>query len=97
MPNPRDLGAPRNKRRGKTISKGEHVKAEYDFSKAERGKFYHPGAVFSFPIYLDPDVSELLSLLAKEKQVDVQDLVNEWLRANIKSIQALDSAPAGRE
>ncbi len=30
------------------------MKAEYDFSKGERGKFYHPDAVFSFPIYLEP-------------------------------------------
>lgn len=63
------------------------MKAEYDFSKAERGKFYHPGADFGFPIYLDPDVNEFLSLLAKQKQVEVQDLVNEWLRLNIKLIQ----------
>ena len=67
MRSPRDLSAPSSKRRGKTISKSEPMKRGYDFSKAERGKFYHPGAVFSFPIYLDPDVSELLSLLAKEK------------------------------
>lgn len=62
------------------------MKAEYDFSKAERGKFYHPGADFSFPIYLDPDVNEFLTRLAKQKQVDVQDLVNEWLRVNMKLI-----------
>lgn len=47
MPNPHDLSAPGNKRRRKTISKSEPMKAEYDFSKAERGKFYHPGADFS--------------------------------------------------
>lgn len=87
MPNPHDLSAPGNKRRRKTISKSEPMKAEYDFSKAERGKFYHPGADFGFPIYLDPDVNEFLSLLAKQKQVEVQDLVNEWLRVNIKLIQ----------
>ena len=59
------------------------MKSEYDFSKAERGKFYYPDADFGFPIYLDPDVNDFLSTLAKQKQVDVQDLVNEWLRANI--------------
>ena len=88
MPNPHDLGAPRNKRRGKAISRGESMKAEYDFSKAERGKFYHPGAAFGFPVYLDPDVNDFLSTLANQKQVDVQDLVNEWLRANMKLIQS---------
>lgn len=65
------------------------MKAEYDFSKAERGRFYHPGADFSFPIYLDPDVNEFLSIIAKQKQVDVQDLVNEWLRVNMKQIESI--------
>lgn len=32
------------------------MKAEYDFSKGARGKFYHPNAVFNFPVYLEPDV-----------------------------------------
>ena len=65
------------------------MKAEYDVSKAERGKFYHPGAEFSFPIYLDPDVNEFLSILAKQKQIDVQDIVNDWLRANMQLIQSI--------
>ena len=88
MPNPHDLSAPGDKRRRKTISKSEPMKAEYDFSKAERGKFYHPGADFSFPIYLDPDVNDFLNMLAKQKQVDVQVLVNEWLRVNMKLIES---------
>jgi hypothetical protein len=66
------------------------MKAEYDFSKAERGKFYHPDAVFSFPVYLDPDVNDFLSKLAEQKQVDMQDLVNDWLRVNMKLIQSIE-------
>jgi hypothetical protein len=65
------------------------VKAEYDFSKGERGKFYHPDAVFSFPVYLEPDVSDFMSQLADEKDVDIQELVNEWLRVNIKLVQSV--------
>ncbi|MDY6990972.1 MAG: hypothetical protein SWQ30_23260 [Thermodesulfobacteriota bacterium] len=34
------------------------MKAEYDFSKGTRGKFYHPNAVFGFPVYLEPDVDD---------------------------------------
>lgn len=33
------------------------MKSQYDFSKAEQGKFYHPDATFHYPIYLDPDPS----------------------------------------
>jgi len=88
--NPHYLGAQGNKRRGKLISRSEHMKAEYDFSKAERGKFYHPEAVFHFPVYLDPDVNDFLSKLAEQKQVDIQDLVNDWLRVNMKLIQGIE-------
>ncbi|MEQ8975712.1 MAG: hypothetical protein RIE73_35690 [Coleofasciculus sp. C1-SOL-03] len=54
------------------------MKADYDFSKGERGKFYHPDAVFNFPIYLEPDVNEVMNKLANEKGVEVEILVNEW-------------------
>lgn len=63
------------------------MKEKYDFSKGERGKFYNPNAVFRFPIYLEPDVNDFLSKLADKKKVDIQVLVNEWLRASIKTAQ----------
>lgn len=63
------------------------MKPSYDFSKGERGKFYQPEAVFNFPVYLEPDVDDFLSELADKKQVDLQVLVNEWLRASIKLAQ----------
>ena len=66
------------------------MKAEYDFSKGERGKFYNSEAVFSFPVYLEPDVDEFMSRLAEEKNIDVQQLINEWLRVNIKLIQSVE-------
>ena len=65
------------------------MKAEYDFSQAERGKFYHPEAVFSFPVYLDSDVNDFLSELAEHKKVDIQNLVNDLLRMDIKLIQSV--------
>jgi hypothetical protein len=65
------------------------MKAEYDFSKGERGRFYNPDAVFSFPVYLEPDVDSFLSTLADEKDTSVQDLVNEWLRMNIELVRSV--------
>lgn len=88
MPTSNHLSAKGNKRRTKSISRSKSMKAEYDFSKAERGKFYHPDAVFSFPVYLEPDVNDFLSKLAEQKKVDVQKLVNEWLRTNMKLVQS---------
>lgn len=64
------------------------MKEVYDFSKGERGKFYFPDAKFTFPVYLEPDVDEFLSQLAAKKEIDVQTLVNEWLRTNIKLVQS---------
>lgn len=66
------------------------MKSEYDFSKAEQGKFYHPDATFHDPIYLDPDVEEFLTKIAEQKNIEVQVLVNEWLRSNIKLIQSIE-------
>ena len=48
------------------------MKAEYDFSKAERGKFYNPKAVFNLPIYLEKDVDKFIRKLANEKRKDVE-------------------------
>jgi hypothetical protein len=66
------------------------MKAEYDFSQAEKGKFYNPNAAFHFPIYLDPDVNEFMNKLAQEQNIDPQTLVNEWLRSKIKLIQEVE-------
>jgi len=68
------------------------MKAEYDFSKGTRGKFHHPNAVFSFPVYLEPDVDDFLSKLAEEQGIDIQKSVNEWLRVNIKLLQSVQQS-----
>ncbi|MCL1467137.1 hypothetical protein [Argonema galeatum] len=33
------------------------MKSDYNFSKAEQGKFYHPDATFHYPIDVEPDPS----------------------------------------
>lgn len=65
------------------------MKANCDFSQAERGKFYTPDAVFSYPVYLEPDVNDFLSKLAEQKKVDVQELVNNLLRTDMHLIQSV--------
>jgi len=65
------------------------MKAEYDFSKGKRGKFYNPKAVFNLPIYLEKDVDDFMRQLADEKGKDIEKLVNEWLRGNIQLIQSI--------
>lgn len=65
------------------------MKPEYDFKDAERGKFYSPDATFHFPLYLDSDVEEFMLKIAQERNIDIQSLVNEWLRVNIQFIQKI--------
>ncbi len=56
---------------------------EYDFSNAERGKFYRKDAVVELPIYLDPEVHAHLAALAKAKGIEIDQLVNELLKRDI--------------
>lgn len=65
------------------------MKREYDFSKAERGKLYRPGAKLNLPIYLDEDVLGYLSERAQAKGVEIGDLVNDILKRDIALIEAL--------
>ncbi|MGD1699880.1 hypothetical protein [Dapis sp. BLCC M229] len=62
------------------------MKSEYDFYQAQQGKFYHPDAKFDYPIYLEPDVEQFITKIAEQRKIDVQILVNEWLRNHIKNM-----------
>ena len=65
------------------------MKEEYDFSKAERGKFYHPDLELHLPIYLDPDVAQFIEALAEKKKTDQNEIVNELLRKNMQLIKSV--------
>jgi len=65
------------------------MKNEYDFSKGERGKFYQPKARLNLPVYLDNDIAVLVQAAAERKQVDVQTVVNQFLRSNQDLLPAL--------
>ncbi len=65
------------------------MKQEYDFSKGERGKFFHENARLNLPVYLDEEVQTYLQERAKAKGVEVARLVNEMLRQDIKLIEAV--------
>jgi hypothetical protein len=65
------------------------MKREYDFSKGERGKFYHPDVEMHIPVYLDADVDAFMRKLSREKNREVEKIVNEWLRRDIDLIQSV--------
>lgn len=64
------------------------MKSEYDFSKAERGKFYRKGATLELPVYLEAGVRDYLTERAKAKGVEVNELVNDLLKRDIELIEA---------
>jgi hypothetical protein len=64
------------------------MKDEYDFSNAERGKFYRPGAQLIPPVHLDPEVLSYLAARAEARGTSLNDLVNELLRKGIEMIES---------
>jgi hypothetical protein len=60
------------------------MRDEYDFSKGERGKFYHPDAKANLPIYLDEEVLAFVKKIAHNRQCDITDVVNELLRGDMQ-------------
>lgn len=65
------------------------MKAEYDFSNAERGKFFKENATFNLPVYLDDEVQSYLQKHAQSKGVELASLVNDLLRQDIKLIEVV--------
>jgi hypothetical protein len=64
------------------------MKDEFDFSNAERGKFYRPGAQLIPPVHLDPEILSYLAARAEARGTSLNNLVNELLRKDIELIEA---------
>jgi hypothetical protein len=65
------------------------MKKEYDFSKGERGKFYHPDLELNLPVFLDPDVAAFLRELAEKRGTEIGRIVNDLLRKSIDLAQTV--------
>ena len=65
------------------------MKEEYDFSGGERGKFYRADADLDIPIYLDPDVAVFVQKVAAKKGVDVETIVNDWIRKDMAFLETV--------
>lgn len=65
------------------------MKEEYDFSKAERGKFYRPDVTLNIPIYLEPENLVFVEKLAKKKRADISKIVNDLIRSDIQMAKVL--------
>jgi hypothetical protein len=65
------------------------MKAEYDFSKGERGKFYIPRDKIRLPYYLDPDVEKRLFDLAAKTGKDPGTLASAILDTELRLLETL--------
>ena len=65
------------------------MRKEYDFSKAERGRFYRPGVKLNLPVYLEPKVQAWLDNVASKRGEDIGKLVNRLLKKEIELVEAI--------
>ena len=65
------------------------MKKEYDFSKAERGKFYRPGVKLNLPVYLDEEVLAFVQRIARKRKTDLSSVVNQLVRGEMKPVGAV--------
>ncbi len=65
------------------------MKKEYDFSKAEQGKFCRPVEELEIPVYLDKELKAFYSKKALKKNVDLNKVVNTVLRKEMEMLKAL--------
>ena len=65
------------------------MKKQYDFSKAERGKFHRPDAKLNIPVYLESEVQDFVDKIAEARQSDTSTVVNELLRSDMDLAKVL--------
>ena len=65
------------------------MKKEYDFSKAERGKFHRPDVKLNIPVYLESEVQDFVDKIAQARQSDTSTVVNELLRSDMDIAKVL--------
>ena len=63
------------------------MREEYDFSKAQRGKFYRKGALLRLPIYLDTRLQNRLQRLAQRNHEQLRELVQRLLKKEVRAAQ----------
>jgi hypothetical protein len=66
------------------------MKKEYDFSKGERGKFYHKDAKLNIPVYLDESTLSFVESIAEKRKTDNTTVVNELLKRDMKIVEYVE-------
>lgn len=67
------------------------MKKSYDFAKGQQGKFYRPGAVRHFPIYLAPNMRTELTVSTKREEITLEQMINHCLRQDLARLETKPS------
>ena len=62
------------------------MRKEYDFSKAERGKFYRKGGQLRLPIYLEVKLQNRLQRIAQRHHEQLGDTVQRLLKKEVSIV-----------
>lgn len=65
------------------------MKKEYDFSKAEQGKFYRPINKLEIPIYLNKEVKTFFIKRASDKNLEFNKVINTILKKEMDLLQKI--------
>ena len=66
------------------------MKKEYDFSRAERGRFYRKNAILRLPIYLGSRLQKQVESLATRTGRDLGEVVNQIVKTEMRLIGDLE-------
>lgn len=67
------------------------MRKEYDFSKAEQGKFYRPVEELEIPIYLDKRVKEFFSKKALARNIELNKVINTILSKEMEMLKEIEA------
>ena len=80
---------PPNEKNHSILRGGHKMKKEYNFTKAEQGKFYSPIKDLEIPIYLNKNVQNFFAKQAPKKNMTT--LVNTILLKEIEVLKKLQA------
>jgi len=65
------------------------MKKEYDFSKAEQGKFYRPQTDLEIPVYLDKKIKSFFIKRASDRNLEFDKVINTILKKEMDLLQKI--------
>jgi hypothetical protein len=65
------------------------MKKEYDFSTAQRGKFFIKGVKLNLPVYLNQESSSFVVRLARQRKTDMSSVVNDLIKGDMQLAQIM--------